>query len=354
MIFQLAQYSVSGECSLENAENLFYPEEMNRFILRKGFTSEGIRMKIENDFPDFAGEFELSGLYFPEFDSGYWVEDTVLRAEEERIGEEINELDDMFTALSFEEENRAEEIEKLLTDAIEEKTYTDKYSKLSLLEYGTEILIPVVTDEYKIIIKGDEKEITRYFYDEYYRLVKKELWSISEENIELTDSEEYEFSTEERKPASKIVELNDTRERTQYDGKGNLIKSEKYFVYNDKEYLISVFKCEYDEDNRIIMEEKQESVYDESYSKIIESFNKKYVYIYHDDFEEDIPADFEYYEDKVLKMVNRYSNDNGTYTSQIFFDDNLSVQTYYENNKKVKDVYLMNNVVKRVRNYEQK
>lgn len=354
MIFQLVRHSVSGKCSIKNADILFYPEEMNRFLLRKCFTKEGIRLRIENDFPDYAGVIEVSGLYFSELDSGSWVEDAVLLAEEERIADEINELDNMFTTLSFEEENRAEEIEKLLTDVIEEKIYTDKDSRLSLLEYGSEILIPVITDKYKIIIKGDEKEISRYFYDDFYRLVKKELWSIEEDDIELKDSEEYEFSTEERKPASKIVELNDTRERTQYDGKGNLIKSEKYFVYEGKEYLIYVFDCEYDKDNRIVMEEKQESVYDETYSKVLESFNKKYVYVYHDDYEEDIPADFEYYEDDVLKMVNRYSNKNGTYTSQIFFDQILSVQTYYENNKKVKDVYLMNNIVKRVKNYEQK
>lgn len=353
-IFDLTRYAVSGECEIDNPENFFLPETLKMVLTSHFFENQTSYIRIEKDFPQYRGLIEASGLYVSANDAGEWVDDSVLQAEEERIALELNDLDNLFSNLSLEEENRSEEIEKLLNDSIEQKIYSNKANGLAMLEYGTEFLIPHESSEYKILIKGDDKEITRYFYDSFYRLVKKELWEYKDGAVVLKDSEEFEFETEERKPSTRVLEENDIRERTQYDGKGNLVKSERYFIKDGKEYLIYRFTCEYDDDNQIKQEEKTDITYDDEYRKVIDSFTKKYIYSYHEDFDEDIPADFEYYEDSVLKMINKYSAEKGTYSSQIFFDQSLSVRTYYVGNKKTKDVYIMDGIIKRVKEYEQK
>ena len=67
---------------------------------------------------------------------------------------------------------------------------------------------------------------------------------------------------------------------------------------------------------------------------------------------EDFPPDFEYFENDVLKMKNKYSSQKGSYTSQIFFEDDFSVKTYYIEEKKVKEIYYSGESVLRVKNYD--
>ena len=81
------------------------------------------------------------------------------------------------------------------------------------------------------------------------------------------------------------------------------------------------------------------------------SFAKKYTYSYNGD---EIPPDFLYYENGVLKMQNKYSTTKGTYTSRIYFDDDFSVKTYYENELRVKDTYYSGNKILREKLYEER
>ena len=57
-------------------------------------------------------------------------------------------------------------------------------------------------------------------------------------------------------------------------------------------------------------------------------------------------------ENDVLKMRNKYSSQKGNYTSQVFFEDDFSVKTYYIDEKKVKEVYYSGESVLRVKNYD--
>ena len=51
-------------------------------------------------------------------------------------------------------------------------------------------------------------------------------------------------------------------------------------------------------------------------------------------------------------MRNKYSSKKGSYTSQIFFEDDFSVKTYYIEEKKVKEIYYLGDSVLRIKNYE--
>ena len=82
---------------------------------------------------------------------------------------------------------------------------------------------------------------------------------------------------------------------------------------------------------------------------LLEQYSRKYVYKRND---ENLPPDFEYFENEILKMRNKYSSQKGSYTSQIFFEDGFSVKTYYIEEKKVKEIYYLGDSVLRIKNYE--
>ena len=105
----------------------------------------------------------------------------------------------------------------------------------------------------------------------------------------------------------------------------------------------------YDKDGNIIQNEKTEYFYNQNFSVLTEQFSRKYVYKINED---DFPPDFEYFENDVLKMRNKYSSQKGNYTSQVFFEDDFSVKTYYIEEKKVKEVYYSGESVLRVKNYD--
>ena len=106
----------------------------------------------------------------------------------------------------------------------------------------------------------------------------------------------------------------------------------------------------YDETGFCFTDERIEHVYkDNEFKKPDYSFNKKYVYSFNSD---DIPPDFEYFENGILKMKNKYSVDKGSYTSQVFFDNNFSVKAYYENEVRVRDVYYNGNTALKEKVYE--
>ena len=56
---------------------------------------------------------------------------------------------------------------------------------------------------------------------------------------------------------------------------------------------------------------------------------------------------------KYFPSKDKYSTEKGIFTSRIFFDEGLSVKSYYENNIRVRDVYYRNNSIIREKVYEE-
>ena len=52
-------------------------------------------------------------------------------------------------------------------------------------------------------------------------------------------------------------------------------------------------------------------------------------------------------------MLNKYSIEKGNYVSEVFFDDNFSVKSYYENDVRVKDLFYSDGKITREKIYEQ-
>ena len=195
-------------------------------------------------------------------------------------------------------------------------------------------------------------QVIRNFYDEKFRLTTKETWNIaSVSNADLKQSEEYSYKGDNFSVSEKKISLKDSEIQVLYTDNGMISEKTTYELVKDKPYATSKIKYSYNEDDKVIQEISVSYKYNQNYTKIIESFKKKYIYKYNED--EEIPADFEYFENNVLKMRNKYSVEKGNYTSQIFFEGGLSVKTYYEDYIRVKDVYSQNDKVIRVKEYEE-
>lgn len=317
---------------------------------------------IENEF------ISLFDFYSPALDNAEWVEELLLHAEEERIAEQMNEMES-----SLEEYQQAElseeaditeknseiaeasevsnEIEKYFENNNEGKSFSSENGQLKFYEAGNEILVPQKSENGQIVIHADGKKIKRIFYDELFRIVKREEWDITEINsAKLNKSENLKYKGDGYKVISKTVSTENDYEEILYNDSALIQKITRYVIVKEKKYKVSERHCLYNADNKITSDENIEYKYKQDYKKLDYSFAKKYVYTYN---EGDVPPDFSYYENDVLKMKNKYASDNLSYTSQVFFDNELSVKTYYENGIRLKDVYYKDDKVLREKLYEQ-
>lgn len=351
MMFEMTSFGINNYCSSEAdfVSSFYYPDILKRFMSRKVFKEGKLLYCVELYFPEQIGVLECSGYFDGLIDSGDWIDTLILQLEEERIASEIN--------LMLEEEadvqnieNQAEEIEKVFSDELQAKELTGKSDYLSFMEYDKEILIPQKTSDGYILIHSSGENVTRNFYDDSFRLVTKETWNIkSANNSQLLLTEEFKYPEHANNVIwKKSIALESETEVT-YADDGSVLEKTTYTLYKDKRYRKSKVSYTYTKDKKIEQESSISYYYREDYSKLLESFEKKYVYQYNVD---DIPPDFKYYENNVLKMQNKYSSEKGTYTSQIFFDGNMAVKTYYENDIRKKDVYTQNEKVLRVKEYE--
>lgn len=353
LMFDATCYALTGFVSENNpiVESFYYPQNLKALFSLKRFSNSSVLYYVEDYFPNHIGMIECSGYYDGASDSGAWVDELLIKLEEERIAEELNAMDNTIDDTFYIDKNQAEEIEKVFSGEIQANEITDKTEQLKFMEFENEVLIPQITSEGYIIIHSAGNQVIRNFYDKKFRLTTKETWNIaSVSSAELNQSEEYLYDEDSFSVSEKKISMKDSEVNLLYSENGMIAEKSTYELVKDKPYIKSRLKYSYNNEGKVVKENSITYKYNQSYSKITESFEKEYIYEYNEN--EEIPADFEYFENKVLKMKNKYSVDKGYYTSQIFFDGGLSVKTYYEDYIRVKDVYSQNDKVIRVKEYE--
>lgn len=337
----------------------------------------------EEDYSEYS-------FYSPATDNASWVEETLARIEEERIAEELRAMEESLSdyeeeGLEYSEENQPaeeeeseeasdendqedvaaeaetetekvqelSEVEKFFLEEKNGLVKTEKNNNLKFFEFDNETFSQQKVDGKLILIHSNRNSVTRNFYNENYLLEKRESWNISSaENASLEKTEWFVYFQGTSLISSKTITEKEFTERVSYNSEGRPVKSERYAVVEDKEKLISKRNFAYNSDGKIISDELTDYFYkDKDYSELDYSFAKKYTYFYNVD---DIPPDFNYFENGILKMQNKYSTTKGTYTSRIYFDDDFSVKTYYENELRVKDTYYSGNKILREKLYEER
>lgn len=311
----------------------------------------------ENPSEDISSESSYD-FYLPSEDDADWVDSVLLQAEEERIANELSKMEDTFSEYQFDEsevknedeegvsENPAEEtepeesnpVDKFFEEAKEGRVLSGKNDQLSFYEFDNEILAPKQTSEGLVIVKSSGQNISRSFYNLQYQLYKKEEWQIkSVKDAQLIKTENFTFSQETGKVIKKKIITDSTVENISYNTEGNPSSSEKYAVVKGKNYILQERSWTYDSENRVLTDLQTEYNYkDENYKKLDYSFKKKYEYSYN---AEEIPPDVTYYENGLLKMKNLYTTVKGQYCSWVYFDENLSIKSYYEDDIRVRDEY---------------
>lgn len=351
IMFEISCYNITGQGSLPNANTFYHPKELTELLSKRIYDRGRNFYLIEMFNPEKLGIIDSIGIYSGD-DTAVWVDELLIKIEEERIADEIAEMEDSLEEYEDVQEHYEEEIEKALDENIEATEYLDDTDLLKFMEFDEEVFIPQKINDGLFLIHSVGGNVTRSFYDNSYRVTKKETWNISSvERSDLVQTEESIYDGESVRPQKIIVSSKNTVKEINYNSDGLITLVENFDIYKDKNYITSKITRVYDDEKRLIAEQSVDYTYkDEKYKKIDYKFTKKHIYKYNEG--EDIPPDFEYFEDNVLKMKNKYSTKKGTYTSQIFFEDGFSVKTYYEEELKVRDVFYMNDEITREKIYE--
>lgn len=368
VVFELVCYSLTGRCNLEKPEMYYNPPNITLLANYPVYVNGEWIRAIEKYYPEKLTVIDCLSFYNPYDEKADWVDDLIIQVEEERIAQEITDMEDELTEGIYEPGEYEQQIEEALSEEKSEKYYVGKDSQLKIMEFDQEIFIPVHNEDSFVLIDATNGDVKRSYFDGEYRLLKKETWKANNANdAKLMEQEDYEFNEDEFRPCKKTVRSETKVNIYTYNDSGLVLHSENYDIVErtvkkktvKEDVLIAVYDWTYNEDDKVETEICRQNFYDEDYKKIEYTFVKKHIYTYNDfgdevdeDDKDNIPPDFEYYEDDVLKMKNKYSAEMGTYTSQVFFENDYSVKTYYEKYKRVKDVYTVGKKVKRIKEYE--
>lgn len=325
------------------------PQAFDRLMMRPVMDRGTVVYLYEKLYPECSGMIDSMDFYCDACDNGSWVDAVLISMEETRLGDEILSLleDEANLSDPIIEENDTVEVEAV------EKRLLDSYNRLKVMQYDTEYFLPVAGTDSSTIVHYSNNSALRLFYDDLYRLYKKELWRMnSVSDSKITGIEEYEYNEGSKQPAKKIIQNEKVKTVSKFNQNGLVIETEKYSAVENPEKKSeqwqyekspsSVTVWEYDDQNRITLELCKEK-----------SLTKKQRFIYHNvkEGEDEIPPDYEYYENNVLKIKTEYTA-KGDYTTLIVFDKSNSVKTYYKAYAKTKDVYITDGIERRVKNYE--
>lgn len=367
---KLKEYLFKNICSILNDKKIknendgfFY---LKKILSYQYFDKDGFFYYFEKYFPDYISIYECSRFYSENLETADWVDSLIIKIEEERIADEIAKMEtDALSDLENSElsvieeilDEQNEQIEKVFSDSVEQKEIFSRNGNLIFMEFNQEIFIPKKTENGYEIIHSQNNNVTRNFYNQKFLLESSQKWVIEplkiQENQNPVSIENY-FYDDETSAVTKTEKITydgdiQNLQMILYDEKKQISQKKEYKIIDEKKHLIQQNDFKYDEEGNIIQNEKKEYYYNEDFSVLNEQFSRKYVYKIN---EENLPPDFEYFENDVLKMRNKYSVQKGNYTSQVFFEDDFSVKTYYIEEKKVKEVYYSGESVLRVRNYD--
>ena len=394
MIFFQARYSKTGKKEASLSNNYYYPTALNKFFFRHTMKNGELCYLIELYVPEFKGLIDSERFSWNIYDDGSWVDETVFSLEEERLGSELFDLMENTLDISSpiedsgiysetaedssessdssgsesasdtsassdsedlsEENNLTEDGEDKVPEVVPvENRILDAKQRLKIMEYNSEVFLPISNKNNSVMVHFFGKRAVRYFYDNSCRLVKKEIWTITDiQNSKIDSSESYLY---DEKTGNIIKRENVSAQKNavlEYDAAGNLIKAENYILDKENKLLNSRTTWAYDKNKRLIREEKLENQYDGE--NIIKSMTKKEVYEYKEGTEKDGTENllkYEYYENGEMKIQTVYSGEN-SYSTSIYFERNYMVTSYYENNKKVRDVYYVDGIERRSKQYE--
>ncbi|WP_027727774.1 hypothetical protein [Treponema sp. C6A8] len=236
------------------------------------------------------------------------------------------------------------------------KDFKEKTSLLSFSEFENEVIQPDLVDGSRVMVYSIGNKTSRWFFDDEYRLSKIEHWEIAGfSDSKIVKQEFFKYHGREKRIYNKIIESADKGESFFYLPDNLVEKSEKYKKVNDRPYITEICRYKYDSQKRISeISTRTFSYNSEEDTKRRGVFVKTYKYKYNplNADGEEIPPDVSYYENDVLKSVEKYSQVLGSFTQQYFFNGGISVKTWFVDYNRVKEVIYQEDRVLRVHKFD--
>ena len=353
--FELWRYEYTGVSDYSGIEKYSGVSKVPAFIMAgtKWTLRRGASRIVDFFMQDHIGVFDVSILYDEASDDGDLIdsidfsESNIFTVEEP---EELNEI-------------RKEIFEKTAAakNEIRESRFTDTEKKLRFYSFNDEVLSLQKNQDGYTAISSDNKTAVRKFYDNAFRLYKREFWNLSggAETSEAAKTENYIYA-DGAKPVSAVITEPKNRMEISYDESGRIVISKVFAAENEsseksadpnaaveiKFNLKSMTRFSYGESGKLT--ERYYESYDYRRGKLTDTETKREVYEHKT---EDGEPDYYFYENGALRMKRIYRSVDA-YTAYMYFDGGYSSESVYENGRHVRDLFFLYGKLVRSRNYE--
>ena len=353
--FELWCYEYTGVSDYSGIEKYSGVSKAPAFIMAgtKWTLRRGASRIVDFFMQDYIGVFDVSILYDETSDDGDLIDSIDFSESDIFTVEEPKELNEIRKEI-FEKTVAAE-------NKIRESRFTDTEKKLRFYSFNDEVLSLQKNQDGYTAISSDNKTAVRKFYDNAFRLYKREFWNLSggAETSEAAKTENYIYA-DGAKPVSAVITEPKKRMEISYDESGRIIISKVFAAENEsseksadsnaaveiKFNLKSMTRFSYGESGKLT--ERYYESYDYRRGKLTDTETKREVYEHKT---EDGEPDYYFYENGALRIKRIYGSVD-TYTAYMYFDGGYSSETVYENGKRVRDLFFFHDKLVRSRNYE--
>lgn len=325
----------------------------------------------EEDLVSFSYEEKSSEAF-----TGDWIDQSILLkdknipdvVEQDEIPDGQSILDELENnsnrGIAVSDDGTAADPENLKA----EFSYTDKNGALRRFFYDNEGLSIENCDGIIFITRNYGNDMYRKSFDERLRLIKNEKLKFGPDpmNVILEEVRKYSYEGEAEVPSS--MSFNQVQQglfsETLYYPDGMIKQVKKSHEVLDetenseerKKSAVLDDICEYfeyDEGKRIKTAETLTWKYSKTYfgKTKVEQLKTRYDYSYNDKVEKNVPPNFAFYENDVLRMKRLYSSSDD-YTEIMYFEDGFSVEAVFKKGVKVRETIFMNDSEIRRRNFE--
>ena len=353
--FELWRYEYTGVSDYSGIEKYSGVSKAPAFIMAgtKWTLRRGASRIVDFFMQDYIGVFDVSILYDETSDDGDLIDSIDFSESDIFTVEEPKELNEIRKEI-FEKTVAAE-------NKIRESRFTDTEKKLRFYSFNDEVLSLQKNQDGYTAISSDNKTAVRKFYDNAFRLYKREFWNLSggAETSEAAKTENYIYA-DGAKPVSAVITEPKKRMEISYDESGRIIISKVFAAENEsseksadsnaaveiKFNLKSMTRFSYGESGKLT--ERYYESYDYRRGKLTDTETKREVYEHKT---EDGEPDYYFYENGALRMKRIYRSVDA-YTAYMYFDGGYSSESVYENGRHVRDLFFFHDKLVRSRNYE--
>lgn len=238
-------------------------------------------------------------------------------------------------------------------ESVSQNVLVNSLNKIRLFEFGEEKLEVNSKNSKKSLVSVNSQTFTLSSYDENARLSEIVEWKNAQNSEDSVMLKKTSFSYEDGfdldgksiiKSSRKTVQ--DFQEKTLtvtlYNEDFLPIRSQKFSLdENQNRTSLQSSAFDYDEEKRVVQYREINYYKADNFIDAISRLSKKYVYKYS---MENSNPDLEYYENNVLRLKIQYLTEQD-YIETAFFDNDIKVESRYENNVKIstKIINLENN-----------